>query len=51
LRRSEFGVAHKTTLLSEKRVHPDLIELELTRSERNTVRAAYSRVQRLSERR
>jgi hypothetical protein len=32
-------------------VHPDLIELQLARPERNTVRAAYNRAQRMAERR
>jgi integrase len=40
-----------STLLNEQGVHPDLIELQLAHAERNTVRAAYNRVQRLAERR
>jgi len=39
------------TLLNEQGVHPDLIELQLAHAERNTVRAAYNRAQRLAERR
>lgn len=35
-----------STLLNEKGVHPDLIELQLAHAERNTVRAAYNRAQR-----
>jgi hypothetical protein len=31
--------------------HPDLIELQLAHAERNEVRAAYNRAQRLPERR
>jgi len=40
-----------STLLNEQGVNPDLIELQLAHAERNTVRAAYNRAQRLSERR
>lgn len=40
-----------STLLNEQGVHPDLIELQLAHVERNTVRAAYNRAQRLAERR
>jgi hypothetical protein len=40
-----------STLLNEQGVHPDLIELQLVHAERNTVRAAYNRAQRLAERR
>ncbi|MDP9049347.1 MAG: site-specific integrase, partial [Acidobacteriota bacterium] len=40
-----------STLLNEQGVHPDLIELQLAQAERNTVRAAYNRAQRLAERR
>ena len=40
-----------STLLDEQGVHPDLIELQLAHAERNTVRAAYNRAQRLAERR
>jgi integrase len=32
-----------STLLNERGVHPDLIELQLAHAERNTVRAAYNR--------
>ena len=40
-----------STLLNEQSVHPDLIELQLAHAERNTVRPAYNREQRLAERR
>ena len=40
-----------STLLKEQGLHPDLIELQLAHVERNTVRAAYNRAQRLAERR
>lgn len=40
-----------STLLNEQRWHPDLIELQLAHAERNQVRAAYNRAQRLVERR
>jgi integrase len=40
-----------STLLNEQGVHPDLIELQLAHTERNKVRAAYNRAQRLAERR
>jgi integrase len=40
-----------STLLNEQGVHPDLIELQLAHAERNTVRVAHSRAQRLGERR
>ena len=40
-----------STLLNERGVHPDLIELQLAHAERNKVRAAYNRAQRLAERR
>ena len=40
-----------SALLNEQGVHPDLIELQLAHAERNTVRAAYNRAQRLAERR
>jgi integrase len=40
-----------STFLNEQGVHPDLIELQLAHAERNTVRAAYNRAQRLAERR
>jgi integrase len=39
------------TLLNEQGWHPDLIELQLAHKERNKVRAAYNRAQRLPERR
>ena len=38
-------------LLNEAGVVPDLIELQLAHAERNKVRAAYNRAQRLVERR
>jgi len=31
--------------------HPDVIELQMARAERNKVRAAYNRAERLAERR
>jgi len=40
-----------STLLNEQGWHPDLIELQLAHRERNKVRAAYNRAQRLPERR
>ena len=40
-----------STCLNEQGHHPDLIELQLARAERNQVRAAYNRAQRLPERR
>jgi hypothetical protein len=40
-----------STLLNEQGWHRDLIELQLAHEERNKVRAAYNRVQRLAERR
>jgi integrase len=40
-----------STLLNEQGWHPDLIELQLAHKERNKVRAAYNRAQRLTERR
>ena len=40
-----------STLLNELGWHPDLIELQLAHAERNKVRAAYNRAQRLDERR
>lgn len=40
-----------STLLNEEGWHPDLIELQLAHKERNKVRAAYNRAQRLEERR
>ena len=43
--------AMASTLLNEKGWHPDVIELQLAHAERNKVRAAYNRAQRLTERR
>jgi len=40
-----------STCLNEQGYHPDLIELQLAHSERNKVRAAYNKAQRLPERR
>ena len=40
-----------STSLNEQGWHPDLIELQLAHQERNEVRAAYNRAQRLVERR
>lgn len=40
-----------STSLNEQGWHPDLIELQLAHQERNEVRAAYNRAQRLAERR
>jgi integrase len=40
-----------STLLNERGVNPDLIELQFAHAERNKVRAAYNRAQRLGERR
>jgi len=40
-----------STRLNEQGWHPDLIELQLAHAERNRVRAAYNRAQRLAERR
>jgi hypothetical protein len=37
--------------LNEQGWHPDLIELQLAHAERNKVRAAYNRAERLAERR
>jgi hypothetical protein len=39
------------TLLNEQGFPPDVIELQLAHSERNKVRAAYNKAQRLTERR
>lgn len=39
------------TALNEQGWHPDLIELQLAHAERNKVRGAYNRAQRLAERR
>ncbi len=43
--------AMASTLLNEQGWHPDLIELQLAHAERNKVRAAYNKAQRLPERR
>ena len=40
-----------STCLNEQGHHPDLIELQLAHAERNQVRAAYNKAQRLPERR
>ncbi len=40
-----------STALNEQGWHPDLIELQLAHAERNKVRGAYNRAQRLAERR
>jgi hypothetical protein len=40
-----------STCLNELGWHPDLIELQLAHAERDEVRAAYNRAQRLPERR
>lgn len=40
-----------STCLNEQGWHPDLIELQLAHAERNEVRGAYNRAQRLAERR
>jgi integrase len=40
-----------STCLNEQGWHPDLIELQLAHAERNEVRCAYNRAQRLAERR
>jgi integrase len=40
-----------STCLNEQGFHPDLIELQLAHAERNKVRAAYNKAQRLAERR
>jgi integrase len=40
-----------STLLNEQEFSPDVIELQLAHSERNKVRAAYNKAQRLPERR
>jgi integrase len=40
-----------STCLNEQGYHPDLIELQLAHAERNQVRAAYNKAQRLPERR
>ena len=43
--------ATASTLLNERGFAPDLIELQLAHAERNKVRAAYNRAQRLNDRR
>jgi len=43
--------AMASTLLNELGIAPDIIELQLAHQERNEVRAAYNRAQRLDERR
>ena len=43
--------ATASTLLNERGFAPDLIELQLAHAERNRVRAAYNRAQRLNDRR
>lgn len=43
--------AMASTCLNEQGWHPDLIELQLAHAERDKVRAAYNRAERLSERR
>jgi integrase len=43
--------AMASTLLNEQGFAPDVIELQLAHKERNKVRAAYNRAQRLPERR
>jgi hypothetical protein len=40
-----------STLLNEQGYPPDVIELQLAHAERNKVRAAYNKAQRLPERR
>jgi hypothetical protein len=40
-----------STTLNEQGWHPDLIGLQLAHAERNAVRAAYNKAQRLPERR
>lgn len=40
-----------STLLNDQGFPPDVIELQLAHGERNRVRAAYNRAQRLAERR
>ena len=42
--------AMASTLLNEQGFPPDIIELQLAHAERNKVRAAYNRAQRLAER-
>jgi integrase len=43
--------AMASTCLNEQGWHPDLIELQLAHAERNKVRAAYNRAERIQERR
>lgn len=43
--------AMASTRLNEQGWHPDIIELQLAHAERNKVRAAYNRAERLTERR
>lgn len=43
--------AMASTLLNERGFPPDIIELQLAHQERDKVRAAYNRAQRLAERR
>ena len=40
-----------STLLNEQGFPPDVIQLQLSHAERNKVRAAYNKAQRLAERR
>jgi integrase len=40
-----------STLLNEQGFPPDVIELQLAHAERNKVRAAYNKAQRIAERR
>lgn len=42
--------AMASTCLNEQGWHPDIIELQLAHKERNKVRAAYNRAERLAER-
>lgn len=39
-----------STCLNEQGWHPDVIELQLAHKERNKVRAAYNRAERMAER-
>lgn len=43
--------AMASTCLNEQGWHPDVIELQLAHAERNKVRAAYNRAERIQERR
>jgi len=45
------GAWQASTLLNEQGFPPDVIELQLAHAERNKVRAAYNKAQRLGERR